>query len=246
MGSLNGADEERTTLLTPRLRRVAVITAALAFLAVSLVLGNELMFLVTFSLIGLMVLAKVFAYWTLRPLHLEVSGTPEAVEGQEVSLTLRLVNKGMFPRYLVEVELQLPPRVEAVDRPHLVFGQIPPHQSGEAKLRVHFHKRGMQSVGKALLLAQDPLGLFIATRQVQTSNQVLVYPYPKPLPMEPRGAMSTLAWDERSAQTSLPSLSGDEFLGRPTLSNWRPAQANSLENHRPSGRVEHNSNLTFP
>jgi uncharacterized protein (DUF58 family) len=100
MGSLNGADEERTTLLTPRLRRVAVITAALAFLAVSLVLGNELMFLVTFSLIGLMVLAKVFAYWTLRPLHLEVSGTPEAVEGQEVSLTLRLVNKGNVPALL--------------------------------------------------------------------------------------------------------------------------------------------------
>jgi uncharacterized protein (DUF58 family) len=213
MGSLNGADEERTTLLTPRLRRVAVITAALAFLAVSLVLGNELMFLVTFSLLGLMVLAKVFAYWTLRPLHLEVSGTPEAVEGQEVSMTLKLVNRGVFPRYLVEVELQLPPRVEAVDRPHLVFGQIPPHQSSEAKLRVRFHKRGIQSVGRALLLAQDPLGLFIATRQVKTSDQVLVYPHPKPLPVEPQGAMHTLDWNERSAQTSLPSLSGDEFWG---------------------------------
>jgi uncharacterized protein (DUF58 family) len=213
MGSLNGTGEERTTFLKPRLRRVAVITAAFAFLAVSLVLGNELMFLVTFSLLGLMVLAKVFAYWTLRPLHLEISGTPEAVEGQEVSLTLRLVNKGVFPRYLVEVELQVPPRVEAVARPHLVFGQIPPHLSGEAKLMVRFHKRGMQSVGRALLLAQDPLGLFIASRQVQTSNQVLVYPHPKPLPMEPQGAMHALAWDERSVQTSLPSLNGDEFWG---------------------------------
>jgi len=213
MSELNGIEEERTTLLTPRLRRVAVITAAFAFLAVSLVLGNELMFLVTFSLLGLMVLAKVFAYWTLRPLHLEVSGTPEAVEGQEVSLTLRLVNKGVFPRYLVEVELQLPPRVEAVDRPHLVFGQILPHQSSEAKIKVRFHKRGMQSVGKTRLLAQDPLGLFIVTRQVQTSEQVLVYPHPKPIPMEPEGATHRLAWEEKSAQTWLPSLSGDEFWG---------------------------------
>jgi hypothetical protein len=42
MGSLNGADEERTTLLTPRLRRVAVITAALAFLAVQPRFGQRI------------------------------------------------------------------------------------------------------------------------------------------------------------------------------------------------------------
>lgn len=204
---------EQTTLLTPRLRRVAIVAASLAFLTVSLVLGNELMFLVTFSLLGLMVLTKVFSLWTLRSLSLEVSGTPEAVEGQEVPLKLKLLNEGILPRYLVEVELKLPPKVEAVSRTRLVFGQILPQQSSEATLKVRFHRRGMQPIGGAVLVSQDPLGLFIATRQVQTGEKVLVYPHPKPLPVEPEGAIHRLNWEESSARASLPSLSGDEFWG---------------------------------
>lgn len=210
---MNEAEEERTTFLTPRLRRVAIVTASLAFLAVSLVLGNELMFLITFSLLALMVLAKAFAYWTLQPLSIDVEGTPEAIEGQEVSLKLRLTNKGVLPRYLVEVESQLPPRVEAVDRLHLVFGQILPRQSSEATLKVRFNKRGLQSLGEATMKAQDPLGLFVAMRKVKTSKQVLIYPLPKPLPMEPKGAFHRLNWDESSARSYIPSLSGDEFCG---------------------------------
>ncbi|MGQ9461894.1 MAG: DUF58 domain-containing protein [Candidatus Fervidibacter sp.] len=210
---MNEAEEERTTFLTPHLRRVAIVTASLAFLAVSLVLGNELMFLITFSLLALMVLAKAFVYWTLQPLSVDVEGTPEAIEGQEVSLKLWLVNKGVLPRYLVEVDFQLPPRVEAVDRLHLVFGQILPRQSSEATLKVRFKKRGLQSLGEATMQAQDPLGLFIAMQKVKTPKQVLIYPIPKPLPMEPRCAFHRLNWDETSARSYIPSLSGDEFWG---------------------------------
>jgi len=205
--------EEPMTLLTPRLRRVAVITAISAFSAVSLVLGNELLFLVTFSLALLLVLAKGFAHWTLRGLKLEVSGTPEAVEGQEALVTFRLVNQGILPRYLVEVRLKLPPGVEVVDPPHLVFGQLMPHAQEEATLRVHFKRRGLHSLGKALLWAQDPLGLFVVTRLVEAQNQVLVYPFPKPMPMEPEGASQQMHWESRGAQSPIPSVNGEEFWG---------------------------------
>lgn len=206
-------EDERTTILTPRLRRTAVITASLAFLAVSLVLGNELMFLITFCLLALMTLAKIFAHWTLKPLQLEASGTPEAIEGQSVSLKLRLVNKGILPRYLVEVKLMPQVGVEVLDSPHLVFGQLLPHQSSEATVKVKFHRRGLHPLGKAILCAQDPLGLFIATKEVQTTDQVLVYPLPKPLPMEPEGATKRLRWEDSNIRALLPSLTGDEFWG---------------------------------
>ncbi|MCS7187155.1 MAG: DUF58 domain-containing protein [Armatimonadetes bacterium] len=206
-------ENERTTILTPRLRRTAIITASLAFLAVSLVLGNELMFLVTFSLLALMVLAKIFAYWTLRPLQFEATGTPEAIEGETVSVKLRLVNKGILPRYIVEVELTPQAGVEVVDSNHLVFGQLLPHQPSEASVKVKFHRRGFHPLGKAVLCSQDPLGLFIATREVQTTEQVLVYPQPKPLPMEPEGATKRFKWDESNTRALLPSLTGDEFWG---------------------------------
>ncbi|MEZ8222095.1 Uncharacterized conserved protein, DUF58 family, contains vWF domain [Candidatus Fervidibacteria bacterium JGI MDM2 JNZ-1-D12] len=206
-------EDERTTILTPRLRRTAVITAALAFLAVSLVLGNELMFLVTFSLLALMGLAKIFAYWTLRPLQFEATGTPEAIEGQSVPVKLRLVNKGILPRYLVEVKLLPQDGVEVLEPSHLVFGQLLPHQPSEEVVKVKFWRRGLHPIGRAILCAQDPLGLFIANREVQTSEQVLVYPYPKPLPIEPEGATERLRWDESNIRAPLPSLTGDEFWG---------------------------------
>ncbi len=212
-GTQNGFEEERTTLLRPRLRRVAVITAIVAFGLVSLVLGNELMFLITFCLIALLALAKVFAHWTLRPLHLDVSGTPEAIEGQEVTLKLRLTNKGMLPRYLVEARLDLPASVEAADTNHLVFGQLLPHQFEEATVKVRFRRRGLQSVGQAVLWAQDPLGLFIATRTATPQTQVLVYPQPKPLPLEPEGAMRQIQWEAERAIAPLPSSVGEEFWG---------------------------------
>lgn len=206
-------EDERTTILTPRLRRTAIVTASLAFLAVSLILGNELMFLVTFSLLALMVLAKILAYWTLRPLKFEATGTPEAVEGQTVSLKLGLVNKGVFPRYLVEVEMLPQDGVEVVESNHLVFGELIPHQPSEATVKVRFRRRGLHPIGRAILRAQDPLGLFVATREVQTAEQVLVYPYPKPLPIEPEGATERLRWDESNIRATLPSMTGDEFWG---------------------------------
>ncbi len=206
-------EDERTTILTPRLRRTAVVTAALAFLAVSLVLGNELMFLVTFSLLALMTLAKIFAQWTLRPLQFDASGTPETVEGQVVPLKLRLVNKGILPRYLVEIELLPRDGVEIVEPQHLVFGQLLPHQISEATVKVKFKRRGLHPLGEAVLYAQDPLGLFIAAREVQTAEQVLVYPYPKPLPIEPEGTTENLKWDESNVRALFPSMSGDEFWG---------------------------------
>jgi len=206
-------EDERTTILTPRLRRTAIVTASLAFLAVSLILGNELMFLVTFSLLALMVLAKILAYWTLRPLKFEATGTPEAVEGQTVSLKLGLVNKGVFPRYLVEVEMLPQDGVEVVESNQLVFGELIPHQPSEATVKVRFRRRGLHPIGRAILRAQDPLGLFVATREVQTSEQVLVYPYPKPLPIEPEGATERLRWDESNIRATLPSMTGDEFWG---------------------------------
>ncbi|MCS7266133.1 MAG: DUF58 domain-containing protein [Armatimonadetes bacterium] len=206
-------EEERTTILAPRLRRTAIITASLAFLAVSLVLGNELMFLVTFSLLALMALAKIFSQWTLRPLQFGASGTPEAVEGQTVSLKLRLVNKGVLPRYLVEVDLVPQKGVEVIEPKHLVFGQLLPHQPSEETVKVKFKHRGLHPLGKAVLCAQDPLGLFVAMCEVQTSEQVLVYPYPKPLPIDPEGATENLRWDESNIRTSFPSMIGDEFWG---------------------------------
>ncbi len=206
-------EDERTTLLTPRLRRTAVITAIVAFLLVSLVLGVELLFLITFSLILLLVLAYLFAHWMLRPLELKVISSPEVVERQEANLRFKLVNKGRLPRYLVEVKVQLPQGMEALDLPHLVFGQVLPRQSAEASLRVRFHKRGLHTVGQAQLWGQDPLGLFIVKKSVTAQEKVLVYPCPKPLTLLPQGAEQALRWDETKSVVFLSSSSGDEIWG---------------------------------
>lgn len=206
-------EDERTTLLTPRLRRTAVITAIIAFSLVSLVLGVELLLLITFSLILLLALAYLFAHWMLHPLKLQVISSPEVVERQETTLRFKLVNNGRLPRYLVEVKVQLPDGMEALDLPHLVFGQVLPHQSAEMSLRVRFHKRGLHPVGQAKLWAQDPLGLFIVTKAVTAQEKVLVYPYPKPLNLLPQGAQQALRWDETKSVFFLPSSSGDEMWG---------------------------------
>lgn len=206
-------DEERTTLLTPQLRRTAVLTAITVFLMVSIILGVDLLFLATFSLSFLFLLAYLFSRWTLRSLKLKVVSSPEVMEGQTSMLRFQLINEGLIPRYLVELRIRLPVGVEPLEHPHLIFGQLMPRQIAEGTLQVRFRRRGLHPVGKGQLWAQDPLGLFVATRQVSLDAEVLVYPRPKPIPLIAEGAGVMLSWDETPTTFSLPLSWGDEFWG---------------------------------
>lgn len=206
-------EQEETTLLTPRLRRTALLTAVLTFALVSLVLGIPLLFLMTFSLVALWLFAFVFAHWSLRPLRLEVVASPEVIEGQPTPLRFRLINEGQLPRFLVEARVQLPLKA-AVDRsPHLVFGSATRQQPAEAILTVRFHRRGLHPIGTVELWGQDPFGLFIVRRTVTTDSKILVYPRPQPIDLLPQGAEQRLRWEEMSSTVWLPTPTGVEAWG---------------------------------
>lgn len=206
-------DDERTTLLTPRLRRTALITAITAFALVSLVLGIQLLFLITLCLILLWGLAYAFARWMLRPLRVEVIASPEVVEGQTTPLRFRLVNAGRLPRFLVEARVELPSGAEAERPPHLVFGQVPPQGAAEAVLPVRFRRRGLHAVGAAELWGQDPLGLFPVRQAVPATAQVLVYPRPRPVHIDARGNEQLPHWEEAPRAAWVPAGGGVEAWG---------------------------------
>jgi uncharacterized protein (DUF58 family) len=206
-------DDERTTLLTPRLRRTAILTAIIAFSLVSLILGVQLLFLITLCLILLWMLAYAFAQWSLRPLQLEVLASPEVVEGQETPLRFRLTNTGRLPRWLVEARFVPVAGVVTERSPQLVFGQVPPHQTVETVLPVRFQRRGLRPVGTVELWAQDPFGLFTVRRAVSVPTQVLVYPQPRPTRLAARGANQLPHWEEAPATMWMPVGGGVEVWG---------------------------------
>ena len=206
-------DDTETTLLTPRLRRTALVTAIIAFALVSLVLGIPLLFLITFSLMLLWAFAFFFAHWLLHPLRLEVVASPEVVEGQPTTLRLRLVNEGRLPRFLVEARVSLPSGAQTDRPPHLVFGHATRQQPAEATLTVWFRRRGLHPVGTAELWGQDPFGLFIVRRSVKMDATILVYPRPKPIDLTPRGAEQIPRWEETTTTLWLPTPTGAEAWG---------------------------------
>ncbi|MFA0760021.1 MAG: hypothetical protein HZLCBSQH_000106 [Candidatus Fervidibacterota bacterium] len=206
-------DAIETTLLTPRLRRTALLTAIIAFALVSLVLGIPLLFLITFSLILLWAFAFLFAHWLLRPLRLEVIASPEVLEGQPNLLRFRLVNEGRLPRFLVEAWITLPSEAETDRPPHLVFGSASRQQLAEADLTLRFRRRGLYAIETAELWGQDPFGLFIVRRTVKLDTTILVYPNPKPLALMPQGAEQVPKWEETAKTLWLPTPTGVEAWG---------------------------------
>ncbi|MCS7225239.1 MAG: DUF58 domain-containing protein [Armatimonadetes bacterium] len=207
------------SLLAPRLRRTAVITAIVCFGLVSLVLGIDLLFLATLSLAFVTGAAYLFGAWNLRPMKVALQSDPEVVEGQPGRVDFTLINEGRISRYLVEMAVDVPQGAVPVSDPLLVFGQILPGQSATATLKMVFQRRGLYPVGGGVLISQDPIGLFVAERKVRPQSQVLVYPRPKPVTLAPTGQEQRIRWEDVEATIPLPSPSGTDFYG---VRDYRP------------------------
>ncbi len=212
-------DELPGSLLAPRLRRTAVITAIVCFGLVSLVLGIDLLFLATLSLALLTAAAYLFGSWNLKPLKVAVRSDPEVLEGQPAKVTFTLSSEGRVPRYLVEMAVKVPPGAVALSDPLLIFGQILPGQSTSVTLKMVFRRRGLYWIGEGILVSQDPLGLFVSERSVNPGSEILVYPRPKPVSISPMGQEERVRWEDVEASLPLPSPSGTEFYG---VRDYRP------------------------
>ncbi len=149
-------------------KRFAIASALIAVAAVNT--GNNLIYLIFSLMLSLLALSVLLLKVNLSGLSLAVGNAPVLFAGQEASLILRLNNhKRLFPSYSVECLL---PGVLAP----AYFVTAPPLRSVEKEVAVKFERRGVYSYGNFRSKSCFPFILFIGTRSLKATGEVLVYP----------------------------------------------------------------------
>jgi len=106
-----------------------------------------------------------------------VAERERALEGEEVAVSLELAPSLGLPR--LDVELELPPGLEPVQRPNLTVLHLSAART--LRLRLRCRRWGVHELGVVHLRAADRLGLLFHETVLDRRLPLRVYPRPEPL-----------------------------------------------------------------
>jgi len=183
-----------------------VVSLLVSVLTAAAVTGWGLLLNLAFLLVGLLALAWLWSWASLRWLdvRLEVPGERFQV-GEEVVERVALRSRALFPRLWIAVldQSTLPGHVPGR------VADLPPFATRAWTLRTLCQRRGLYRLGPVELRSGDPFGCFVARRSVAAGREVLVLPATEPLPELhlpsrdlPGGARTRAASFNSSAQAS--------------------------------------------
>jgi len=149
-----------------------LILAGLSFLAAQGT-GLRLFFHLSYLLVGLLVLAALWAWLNLRGLVVERETlTPRTTVGEYARERIILRNRWFLPRLWVELydESELPER-----GPGFV-ASLAGKETGRWTARTLCTRRGRFRLGPATLISGDPFGIVRLRRSFPATGEILVYP----------------------------------------------------------------------
>ncbi|MCX7790628.1 MAG: DUF58 domain-containing protein [Chloroflexaceae bacterium] len=155
-----------------------LILAGLSFLAAQGT-GLRLFFHLSYLLVGLLVLATLWAWLNLRGLVVEREIlTPRATVGEYARERIILRNRWFLPKLWVELydESELPER-----GPGFV-ATLAGGETGRWTARTLCTRRGRFRLGPATLISGDPFGIVRLRRSAPATGEILVYPQTVDLP----------------------------------------------------------------
>lgn len=166
------------------LTRVGIffLLAVLVVLAAASNTGNNGLFLVLATLVGLFFAGHLLASRNLRRLEARVEDGGELFANSPGRLRFELVHRGrLLPRWLLLVSLD-PEDMEPAGRPFrrrpspLLVSHLAPRESADGHLEVIMRRRGLRKVKALHVVSLFPLGLFRRGRHLPVEAEILVYP----------------------------------------------------------------------
>ncbi len=157
--------------------RVRITRSGWLYIALTLLVGsaavnaaNNMLYLITASLLALMALSGIIAYLALRRLELRISLPRDWFAGEEVPLRVAVVNRRRrLPSFLLRLQ-------NAKDE--LLLTEVPAGSHAEGLLRYSFEHRGMHELGEITLTSAFPFAFFHRGGILPVQGSVLVYPRP--------------------------------------------------------------------
>jgi uncharacterized protein (DUF58 family) len=175
--------------------------ASLALLAVAVLSGNNLVYLVAAPVWVAGILALPLGHWQLRRLDVRRVLPPELVAGREVGGEL-LVRNGRARLAARGLEVE----ESAVGAVGLV-ALVAPGGVGSARVRYRFPERGPVALDRVIVRSQWPMGLFEHELERALPASLVVFPRPAPGVADPR-AHEGIGDDPETARRG-----GGDFLG---------------------------------
>jgi uncharacterized protein (DUF58 family) len=163
--------------------RVRITASGWMYIVMTILVGaaavnttNNLLYLVTSTLLALMAASGWVALRALRNLELELYLPREVFAGEATQVHFAVLNRRRhLPTYLL--------RLQRGEHSAEVI-EVPPSGSADGTLAFAFTQRGVHELGDVLVTSTFPFGLFVRGGYMRMDGRVLVYPAPV-LPPDP-------------------------------------------------------------
>lgn len=199
--------------------RRALILASLTLVAYFSALNRvqPLLWAVAALFLATLVAGVAWPHWLVRRLAAQRSGPARAAEGELLQLTVAVRNRGLLPRFMVELVDHLPFVGAAAGDPlaEVVLGQVAWVPGGGERrfgVTLRAEKRGLYRLGPVGLASSFPLGLAEARQgRNEGLTSLVIYPEIFPIVALPlRGAPSLI---HRGALQLPEGAGSSEFCG---------------------------------
>lgn len=209
--------------------KVRISTSGFLYIGLTLMVGaaavntgNNLLYLLTAGLLGVMALSGVAAYIALRRLELELFLPREWFARRKTRVRIAVHNRRKrLPAFLL--------RIQRGDSQTTIL-EIPAGGTGEGDLHFRFPGRGEEELGELIVTSEFPFGFFRRGGVVHLGGRVLVYPEPLPLDLDRKQPAEGRSEGEGSSR---PGTGGDYRGSR----EYQPGDSLSRVNWKIWGRL---------
>ncbi len=132
--------------------------------------GNNLIYLITSFLLGIMGISGFFGKRNIENLNISINLPNEIFANCETIIGIKIKNKKrFFPSFLIEVESEFF---------HKIFYIIPPKKEVTLVEKLKFKKRGIYNIEKVKIFSEFPFGFFKRFLFYNLNEKFIVFPQP--------------------------------------------------------------------
>lgn len=159
----------RRIFILPTSRGLGSAVLLAIMLTASTVYGNNLGFILTFLLAGIVVVSILHSFRSLVGLRFRSNPCAAVFAGEQAAFDCQIENPSHYPRVSLWLNTQYatPIRIDLAS-----------HTMDHAQLLIRTSKRGWHVVRTVTLYCYFPIGLFRAWSPINLSQKILVYPAP--------------------------------------------------------------------
>ncbi len=197
------------SFLTPNSKVLIALTAFTGVLA--LIFQGHLLVYTGILLLTTCVTLFIWSFQCTKGLTIEREHTQICMKGQNVLVTLKLINRSKYPRFLVFGYDYFPAERAGDTYKSVIFPSVAKHSEALYRYQAYAARRGVYNVGPFYFYSGDPLGFFRHVRKVDVYTKITVVPVPLPTRLNYLQSRSRIQKDEYST-IAVPGQS-TEFLG---------------------------------